>query len=356
MIASALSFGQKKPPVFWFLRTPPGSGTTDTTSISNRIDAKVSKADSNTNGSYQSYAGTYRTRLDTAYGLPMLNSAKDSIIYSGLEVNATKDTMWYNNVVIYPSSSSAMTSGAISESLKVTRTNFNSYTQAKYFTSFFDDFADGSTNATSFGLGWTQTAINSGSATMGGVGGMHNSDSTWFGAITPSTGTNVAGGVVLQRTNTNIVPGNGQAQFEVKVRIPVLASAVGAGGQQFFFDCGFSNKIDATEYTQAVVFRHDSLSPFWKCITISGATDTGSTTIPIVADQTYKLRADINTYIARYYIDDVLVRTVTSATAVPNGVGDAFAPQFRIIKIGGATARTAEIDWYYYDKVFTATR
>jgi len=60
--------------------------------------------------------------------------------------------------------------------------------------------------------------------------------------------------------------------------------------------------------------------------------------------------------VVHWYIDDVLVRTLTSSTAVPNGVNRVFAPQFRIIKIGGATARTAEIDWYYFDKTFTTKR
>lgn len=359
MVFSSFLFPQmKKSTIPWFLRGSSSSGSTDTSSLSNRIDAKVAKSDSNAPGGYQSYSGTYRTRLDTAYGIPMLNSAKDSIIYSGLKANSTKDTLKYNNVQIYPSSANNMTSGAISESLKVTQTGFRSYKQAKYFTSFFDDFEGGGTNTTAFSNGWTATAVNSATAPgLGSIGSLTNADSLYLGFCTMATGTNAAGASILQRTNSQIVPGNGLLQFEAFMRIPVLRSVVGAGGQQFWCSVGFSDKIDGTYPTDAVIFLADSLTTQWKCVTVSnGTADTASVGLAIVADQMYKLRADVNAYVAHFYLDDVLVRTVTSATAVPNGINRVFAPQITIAKIGGATARTLEIDWYYYDKTFTVAR
>lgn len=252
------------------------------------------------------------------------------------------------------------TGNTIADSLanSTTTRNYRSIYQHRYFTWFFDDFEAGASNSSAFSNGWTMTAINSGSATLGSIGGLHNSDSLYMGMLIITTGTNTAGGCVLNRGNSQIVPGNGLLQFETLVRIPVLPSAVGAGGEQFHFDIGFSDKIDATEYTDAVVFRIDSLSTQWKCVTISnGTADTASVGSAVVADQMYRLRADINAYTARYYINDILVRTVTSATAVPNGIARVFSPHIRIIKLGGtATARTAEIDYFYYDKVFTASR
>lgn len=75
----------KKAPIPWFIRG--GSGGVTSAQLATAIDTS-----------------TYPTSLDTALGLLMLNSTRDSIIYSGFRTNASRDTIWaINGSIVYPS-------------------------------------------------------------------------------------------------------------------------------------------------------------------------------------------------------------------------------------------------------------
>lgn len=214
---------------------------------------------------------------------------------------------------------------------------------------YFNDFFS-STPADGFFVGSGTTAPTSTTGT-----------STRPGLLLFSTGNSATGRSTLANAtaNTILALGNGKVIFETEVQIVTLSSST----ESFAFLTGLLASV-ATSATQTngVFFSYDSTGSGtgsaaisrWQVATAAAGTRSFTTTgVQVVAGQWYKLKAIVNANATQvdFYIDNVLVKSETNnipTAAVGNGIN--------LFKIAGTTARTANVDWYYFKQKFASAR
>lgn len=156
------------------------------------------------------------------------------------------------------------------------------------------------------------------------------------------------GGVVAGNFTSGLIVGGGKIIIESMVRVEDLSTA----GERFNTLVGL---IQGVTITDGIFIRYlEQTSANWQLASISASTSTLTDSgVPVVADQWYKLRIEINAAGTSidYYIDNVAVGTIT--TNIPTV---AIAPVIRHVKQAGTTPRLAYVDYYKLFQRFTSAR
>ena len=308
--------------------------TTDTTSLSNRINTKLNATDTaSLSNRINAKANTSNPTFTGSIQFPTVTTTQMNAISSptdGLQVYNTteKATYFYN-------SDWGWESDALSYKRKFGVEYFNELTTA----TVSDGIIVGSLSN-----GGTITAV-SGVASRTGI-------------QAPSTSTNAAARYTISTDATALVLGGGRVLFEESVRIPTLSNSTDA----FYHFFGLSAQITAAAQTNGVLFLYDSsaavtgaaASGRWQVMTAAASSRTFTTTsIQVTANQWYKLTGIVNAAgtSVQFYIDDVLVATHT--TNIPTA---AIGFVSNLQKTVGTTARTTNLDYLYFKQKYTTAR
>ncbi len=187
-----------------------------------------------------------------------------------------------------------------------------------------------------------EAVLNSGA----GAGVTSVQSITPMGLLQQSTGTTATGVQLLRFVNNNAFMNSaGTKILKWRERIVTLSD----GTNTFIWRGGFSNTIAAADGSQSVGFRytHSENGGRFVCVSRQNNTETKADSgITVVANQFYTFEVRLNTTNATYYIDGVLVATIT--TNLPtNGGSQYFGYCFQLIKSVGTTARTVQYDYYH---------
>jgi hypothetical protein len=346
-----------------------GSGSTDTTSLSNRIDAKqniipnladtakyLEKSDTTylLAGKLAGKQATIPNLADTSKyveGSDTTNRWAPKGTYQGAIPNLADTSKYLEKYIRNNGDTTFLSIAGGSDTVRfyvdslglvrVPHIGVRSYTEQ------VDDFLSGSVTGT---LNWTATNSSGSHATT-------NGDTTTWGVIQGTTGANATGRSFQSLGVTSLAGGYGTAVFEARVKVDQLQS--NGTGNCFKVSVGFGDVFTGAISTDGVWFQYDSISAGkWVAYTKSGANlDSAGVGSAISTSAWYTLRAEIDGYkqstlpTVRFYIDNVLVRTVFSATRVP--VGSAlFGAMAGIAKFTGsnATAKTYRLDYFYLSK------
>jgi hypothetical protein len=213
---------------------------------------------------------------------------------------------------------------------------------------FVDDWNSGTTAGET---NWGLFGFNSGTAAQ------INGDANRIGLIELQTLTNAAGGCLVMKGSASpqfLVLGNGSVLVRVRVRIPTLSD----GTDRFLFYAGLSDKATAGggEPSNGVYFVYsDNLnSGKWVCRSRSSSTnndinDSGSA-VGAGTDYTLEFVATNNS--VKAYVNGTQIGSEIT-TGIPTA---ALRFWMQIEKTAGTTGRTAQVDYYEFDKVLTNTR
>jgi len=182
------------------------------------------------------------------------------------------------------------------------------------------------------------------------------------GILTLGTSTNATGRSTLFQTNSlqgGFYLGSGKILFEAAVKIPTLSSSA----ETFAVNIGLCREATSISSSNGVFFSYDSAGigtgstaiGRWQVATTAGGTRSFTTTsVQVVAGQFYTLKAVINADATQvdFYIDGVLVKTETTNIPTVNPLGNIV----NLIKSNGTTARTVDVDYYYFKQKFTTAR
>jgi len=178
-----------------------------------------------------------------------------------------------------------------------------------------------------------------------------------IGYANASTGTTITGNAGTGIANNAIGIANGQIIIETSIMIPTLSTSV----ERFVVFNGLMNFSNYSNPSNAIFFYYDeggilpTATPNWKCYTIRSLTRTATiTSIPVTANQWYKLKIIVNADASSvgFYIDGVLVATHT--TNIPLNIGYSFDSMIQ--KSVGLTARTMQMDYSAISQTFTTPR
>jgi hypothetical protein len=202
-----------------------------------------------------------------------------------------------------------------------------------------------------------------GTASSGSVSYASSSISNRLGLGVLSTSTNATGrawfGQGIGTTASIMRMGGGRIILETSVRIPTLSD----GTQRFQFLSGLSSTNNSTSIGNGILFAYDeggvssgsSASANWQVATMLGGARTWTTTsVPVVANQFYKLTIEINDACTSvvFKIDGTIVRTETLTLPSSTDIG----LMTQIYKSIGTTARTVEVDYISFKQKFTTAR
>lgn len=160
-----------------------------------------------------------------------------------------------------------------------------------------------------------------------------------------STGTTNSGSQLLRFANNNA--------FQNKVTTKILkwrcrVVNLSDGTNTFLWRGGFSNTVSSADGSQSVGFRYTHTENGGNFTAVSRQNNTETTAdtgIAVVANQFYLLEVRLNTTSATFYIDGVLVATIT--TNLPtDGASQYFGYAFQMVKSVGTTARIMQYDNY----------
>jgi hypothetical protein len=178
-----------------------------------------------------------------------------------------------------------------------------------------------------------------------------------IGYVNALTGTTITGFSGTGLANNAIGIANGQIIIETSLMIPTLSTSA----ERFVVFNGLMNFSNYVNPSNAIFFYYDeggilpTSSPNWKCYTIKSLTRTATiTSIPVTANQWYKLKIIVNADASSvgFYIDNVLVATHT--TNIPLNIGYSF--DSIIQKSLGLTSRTMQMDYSAISQTFTTPR
>jgi hypothetical protein len=163
------------------------------------------------------------------------------------------------------------------------------------------------------------------------------------GAISLTTGTTATGRVNLRGNTAGILfdIASGSWTIEQTVRLPVLSN----GTEAFMVWAGFGDSSTSTIHVDGVYFYYDQTFTTWQCVCRSNNVQTivsSSVTVATNVFQSLKIIVTNNTQ-ALFYIDDVLVATIT--TNIPSGSGRETGISIAIVKTVGITPRLLDLDF-----------
>ena len=231
-------------------------------------------------------------------------------------------------------------------------------TQGVYY---FEEFMGGAGGATGVSYTNVVTAIS-------GVGASCVSSATapnrtnQQGVVLHTTGTTASGLAGYNYGATTLYIGTGTISIETYITIATLSTSA----ERFFTQFGYAVPSNWQNTPNAIFFSYDEggvqffdgqATPNFKCYTkgTAGTRTFTITTVPVVANQWYKLRIDINAAASSvaFYIDGNLVATHT--TNIP-AITTPMVLVSQMIKTVGTTARTMYTDYFMYEELFTTTR
>jgi hypothetical protein len=318
---------------------------TDTTSLSNRINAKG-------DGDITGVTAGDGIQAGGASGTVTVDASPD--FDGGLEtVDDSLNIKLYGTTLTKDASGLRADTAILATQYDLTQIGSLGVTQQ---TELFEDFlsANGVGNT-----GWIQTTIAGGtSANIAPV------DTSRSGVLSLTTGTTagISSGGVNYGT-VSFSTGGGELLFEASVRLPTLSTS-----SQYKVSIGFMDAPSTALNIDGVYFVYsDSSSGKWICVSDSANSaspvrETRTVTDSIVAaGRWYKLSAVINATGSSvgYFINGTLVATHT--TKIPRwfsaGVPHAFAPTIKIVEItSDNTTNTMYVDYYYLRRTYTAVR
>ena len=226
---------------------------------------------------------------------------------------------------------------------------------------YFEEFMGSQTGTVPASYGQVITLVNGTGALCQSTGTITNK-SNQQGVVRHSTGSTTTGFAGYTYGNTNLFLGLGEISIETYATIDTLSTAT----DRFFTYFGYGVPSNWTNNLNCIFFSYDeggsvffnpsNASPNWKCYTrvASGVTMT-TTSIPVNAQQWYKLRIDINSSgnVVKFYIDGILV--ATHNTNIP-ATTVAMSLISIVNKVSGTTARTMQTDYFMYEEIFTNAR
>ena len=198
-----------------------------------------------------------------------------------------------------------------------------------------------------------------GSITMNNVATTNRTNQQ--GVITHSTGTASTNYAGYNYGVNSLYRGTGAITLESYIIIPTLSTS----GERFVTVFGEQNGANFMSPTNSISIVYDEGGVFlasgvasnnWRCFTRAGSTITRTdTTVPVVANQWYKLRINISAdgLTITFFIDNVLV--ATHNTNVPL-ISTQLTVASYIMKSVGTTARTMQTDYFMYEEIFTNPR
>ena len=198
-----------------------------------------------------------------------------------------------------------------------------------------------------------------GSITMNNVATTNRTNQQ--GVITHSTGTASTNYAGYNYGVNSLYRGTGAITLESYIIIPTLSTS----GERFVTVFGEQNGANFMSPTNCISIVYDEGGVFlasgvasnnWRCFTRAGSTITRTdTTVPVVANQWYKLRINISAdgLTITFFIDNVLV--ATHNTNVPL-ISTQLTVASYIMKSVGTTARTMQTDYFMYEEIFTNPR
>ncbi|MFN9111683.1 MAG: hypothetical protein ACK5XN_16595, partial [Bacteroidota bacterium] len=198
-----------------------------------------------------------------------------------------------------------------------------------------------------------------GSITMNNVATTNRTNQQ--GVITHSTGTASTNYAGYNYGVNSLYRGTGAITLESYIIIPTLSTS----GERFVTVFGEQNGANFMSPTNSISIVYDEGGVFlasgvtsnnWRCFTRAGSTITRTdTTVPVVANQWYKLRINISAdgLTITFFIDNVLV--ATHNTNVPL-ISTQLTLASYIMKSVGTTARTMQTDYFMYEEIFTNPR
>jgi len=165
------------------------------------------------------------------------------------------------------------------------------------------------------------------------------------------------------RTGAYFRPAVGKKIFETRVVVSLLSTAL----ERYVCFAGYLSSTNLLDQANAMYFLYDegglstgsTASPNWQCVCANGGIRTFVTTSVPVTDTSsgamQKLRIDDDGTGAnvKFYIDDVLVATIT--TNVPTSV-NSLANTGRILKQAGTTQRVLYVDYMQMQEKFNTPR
>lgn len=206
------------------------------------------------------------------------------------------------------------------------------------------DIFEGGLGAGGTGAGGTQTVIT-------GVAGHQ-------GIVEYATGTTTTGVRGLyQLTAEQIVVGSGKIRFGAIIKIPTLSD----GTQTFTARFGLNDVAAGTggDGTDSIMFRytHSVNGGEWQGVTRSNSTESTLDT-NVVADtnwHTFEFEVNADGTSVEFFIDGASVGTIS--TNIPTGTSRTTSLNpAQIHKSAGGTARTIQLDAYWYQFDFTTAR
>jgi hypothetical protein len=186
---------------------------------------------------------------------------------------------------------------------------------------------------------------------------------------TPYTGNHP--GVIRLSTATSV---NGNASMDLGIATNIIDTYTGNfsgtwvvnmsnpsdSANNYTLYIGFHDSTGTTRIpVDGIYFMTNTTYPNWTAVSSSNSVRTFNDTNWRVNGSWVKLRIDVNNasgvYEKRYYINNQQV-AVQGATNLPLEVARTFGTAVQLYKQGGATARTLDIDYYYFKQRFAIPR
>lgn len=212
--------------------------------------------------------------------------------------------------------------------------------------SLFDDFDNRMAWSPSTSGTGAAASVSGGNATF--ASGKHN------GVARIATGTVLGTAAALVWSGNlaiSLVLGNGQADYRALVKIPTLPTVA----NNFIVRVGLGTSV-SVDHADGIYFEHSASSANWVLKTASNSVRTSTTSSIAATTNWVELRWVCNSAgtSVEYFIDDVSAGTIT--TNIPTVTGRGCGGNFQISNPANVLAAASEmvIDYFYYNKVYTA--
>jgi len=215
-----------------------------------------------------------------------------------------------------------------------------------------DDFI---ASTTAGKLGWAATVTGTGASGQTGTFGLNGTEKA-YGVVQIDTGTTSTGRAALNRLQSQIQLGYSQHSMTWRLALEALSTET----ERFFVSFGFYNNAGAAglDSTNGVYFRYrdDLNGGQWQCVCRQSNAETlVNTTVAVnVQYNIFKIDVNANGTEALFYINDVLVATIT--TNIPTTQGNVTGIGAKIEKTIGTAQRNLSFDYFHHKVIFEGGR
>jgi hypothetical protein len=203
-------------------------------------------------------------------------------------------------------------------------------------------------NATTGNLNWM--------AAVSGTGAAAAINTTMVTAYRPgvvqiSTGTTATGRGILHLGTTALAAGGAKIVVETALSL----SNVSNGTESYSLRVGLGDNIAAGDHTDGVYFEHNSTAANWQIKTANNSSRTTTDSGVAVSTNWTKLRFEIaeDGTSVEFFINGTSVGSIT--TDIPTAATRLSAPNIRIEKSLGTTARLVHLDYFNLTMTFSTT-